>query len=229
MARNVLLTLLVCAVAANAQPYLLDPFFESPDVDPGLANAVPVPVIHGEAVDPPTTNVWMQSYGGPAKIYEKHESEVAMGDAPQGDQMLLCSGWQQGGNHGSRANYITDYILQEGDVIRLTYWCYIATDETGDANIMARNWQSEGYWDNVSADKTLLWQWQFVDGTQAPCPAGNAGENLYLQTNSWANYGHGVCFDDIHLYINGENVTIPEPMTLSLLALGGLAAIRRRR
>jgi hypothetical protein len=229
----VMIGLMVLAGSANAQPYLLDPFFESPDVDPGFANAALLPDNFGEGGWPVPTNQWDQSYNGPySYIYEPGDGWAQ--PAPQGDQVLLNTGYQlNGGQHGSRSNYVTDYILQEGDVITLEYMCYIASSAGQSpnlgVNIMARNWESEGYWDNVGPDMNIRYAWQFVSGSQAPCPADNAGEHLYLQTNSWANYGEGVMFDDIKLYINGEDVTVPEPMTMTLLALGGLVAIRRRR
>ena len=70
----------------------------------------------------------------------------------------------------------------------------------------------------------------------------NAVEALYLQSLT-VNPGSALYLDGINLYVNGVQVDpgdgglygggvisgAPEPTTLALLAVGGLALIRRRR
>ena len=70
-----------------------------------------------------------------------------------------------------------------------------------------------------------VWQTQTVDAT--------AGRNPSLAFNE---YGDGwpviAYFEGVvpgHLYVVRDPPGLPEPATLSLLALGGLAIIRRRR
>jgi hypothetical protein len=72
-------------------------------------------------------------------------------------------------------------------------------------------------------------------------PDSNAAEALYLQSLV-VNPGSELCLNGLHLYVNGvllnadegalygggEIYALPEPATLALLAVGGLALLRRR-
>ena len=77
------------------------------------------------------------------------------------------------------------------------------------------------------------WQWSMDGGSSWTLGRDTLGTGTSNNASNWLGFSNGYCaagFQYNTAYIDDIVVDIiPEPMTLSLLGLGGLALIRRRK
>lgn len=127
--------------------------------------------------------------------------------------------------------------LSDGDVVTAGFWQY---DVTPGGSPSARVWghyvdgDINSYAGSASGnyDYAPGTGWSYVDFTWTFDSDFGSRDGLVIEARTYSNPGDTVWIDDLHIEAP-DNATIvfpvPEPATLTFLALGSLALVRRRR
>lgn len=133
------------------------------------------------------------------------------------------SAWGHGVGVGYETDSDADYTYGTDYYPQTNQWTHISVSRDGNGQIsFYANGDSIGQFDSTPTPTSICYQDLTIGAT-----IGNSGGVFY------GDFFNGI-IDDVRVYdyaLSGAEVAllVPEPATLSLLAVGGLALVRRRR